>query len=736
MDDSMENMQASSSSSSSSDKPSFCFNSMIGLILFATFALVAFYGSLCIFNEQEYCERLTSEIMCTGYAITGFVFMIGLTSYFRHRIPYEIFYAVHHLLFVLYIVTVAHTVDHMQRSNTRPRSQTFHWVSATLLYYLCDRAASYLNHHYKAKLESSSATTGKGSKMVVLKMRRPTLFDFKPGQYAYLRLSFIDSSWHPFSIASGPDSPFIEFYIEVFTDKSWTGKLWQLINDNRAEEGRTGSTLRIDVDLMGPYGTALVRKEDFSHALAIGTGTGIVPMLSLLNQHVRQLVRLDLKSRRVDLQDHQKRVCQVELAESHRKKSIAKKVKSCYNDRAVKLKPKQDTVSQTIHQSLDAYETLKLSNERGAEQQSKDFVKDLGINRKEMMQAAFSATRSIYGVVMLAALSVFGIMLIALTISWNNNSFGIRNGMVTFLEVSTVLFQMSFAAATFFLWDGGQLLALIDTVFCVVAPFADFFWFLEYESSSELTEANVARYCILIGYMTARFWSTTVKPRHRSWKKATLNDGVSSLERLELVWICRSTALASELLPIMDETWSTLVKCWGKENARAACRLEIYITDKDEVANEQLRREMENTSVYQSGAIHFGRPDLEKIIENHTLNLIATRRSSCSVLAFCGSPVLSLGLHQQKISNDMLTAMTGNKRHQMEYVSESYGGVKKSNPEQQPKDEGKKSGAKKSSVHLRETSPDEGEPDLHGSFATQSTSSSDESSDDELASAV
>jgi predicted ferric reductase len=256
---------------------------MISLILFATFALVAFYGSLCILNEQEYCERLTSEIMCTGYAITGFIFMIGLTSYFRHRIPYEIFYAVHHLLFVLYIVTVAHTFDHMQRNNTRTRSQTFHWVSATLLYYLCDRAASYLNHHYKVKLESSSATTGKGSKMVVLKMRRPTLFDFKPGQYAYLRLSFIDSSWHPFSIASGPDSPFIEFYIEVFNDKSWTGKLWQLINDNRAEEGRTGSTLRIDVDIMGPYGTGLVRKEDFSHALAIGTGTGTC-RISMRNQ--------------------------------------------------------------------------------------------------------------------------------------------------------------------------------------------------------------------------------------------------------------------------------------------------------------------------------------------------------------------------------------------------------------------------------------------------------------------
>jgi hypothetical protein len=101
--------------------------------------------------------------------------------------------------------------------------------------------------------------------MVVLKMRRPTLFDFEAWPVRFcpsvssIRLGI-------FSIASGPDSPFIEFYIEVFDEQSWTGKLWQLINDNRAEEGRTESALRIDIDLMGPYGTGLVRKEDFSHA--------------------------------------------------------------------------------------------------------------------------------------------------------------------------------------------------------------------------------------------------------------------------------------------------------------------------------------------------------------------------------------------------------------------------------------------------------------------------------------
>jgi uncharacterized membrane protein len=393
-------------------------------------------------------------------------------------------------------------------------------------------------------------------------------------------------------------------------------------------------------------------------------------MLSLFSQHTRQLVRLNPKSRRLELLGQQERVRQVELAESCRKKSIVRRVNSCFNKRAVNLETRQDRLSQSIHRGLDrAHEALKHRNNRGVVQEGQDFVKDLGINRKEMEKAAFQATRSIYGVVILAALSVFGIMLVALTISWNTNSFGMRKGMVTTLEVSTVLFQVCFAVATFFVWDGGQLLALIDTVFCVVAPFADLFWFKQYETNSELTAANIARYCLLIGFMTVRFWSMTVKPRHRSWKKAILNDGVSALERLELVWICRSTALASELFPIMDETWGDLVKCWGKEKARAACRLDIYITDKDEAATEQFRKKVKNTALYRAGAINFCRPDLENIIENHTLDLIATRRSSCSVLAFCGSPALSSSLHQSKMSNDMLTAITGNKRHQMEFVS-------------------------------------------------------------------
>jgi hypothetical protein len=163
-----------------------------------------------------------------------------------------------------------------------------------------------------------------------------------------------------------------------------------------------------------------------SLALFYHTFTGIVPMLSLLNQHVRQLVRLDPKSDMPTFKRPPKRVRQVELAESTAKKSIAKKVKSCYNDRAVKLKTKQTRCHRLFTKALTLTKPKAEQCKRSGAAR-KEFVKDLGINRKEMMQAAFSATRSIYESSCWPP-SVFGIMLIALTISWNNNSFRYETG--------------------------------------------------------------------------------------------------------------------------------------------------------------------------------------------------------------------------------------------------------------------------------------------------------------------
>jgi predicted ferric reductase len=262
---------------------------MITILFLATGFFFVFFGVLCADGDQQFCDKFKSEIMITGYVILSMLLIIGGTSYFRHKIPYELFYGIHHLVFIMYFITIAHTLDVQQRTGMKERSQTFKWFSSTLLFYFCDRAAMHLNHKYQTRLLGSSVVTGStGSKMVILKLSRPVLFRFKPGQYAFLRVNEIDNSWHPFAIASYPDSSQLEFYIEVYEGKAWTKKLWDLLEANN--ENGAASSLQLIVEVMGPYGTSLAKTEDYSHILAVGAGTG----MSIVTTESRNVLKPNL----------------------------------------------------------------------------------------------------------------------------------------------------------------------------------------------------------------------------------------------------------------------------------------------------------------------------------------------------------------------------------------------------------------------------------------------------------
>jgi predicted ferric reductase len=245
---------------------------MGALTILANLLFFVYYGILCSGDVPGFCNRLTGEIMVTGYAISALVIAMLLTSYNRHRIRYEVFYVMHQLVFVLYALTVLHTIDKLHRTSVKDRYQTFQWLVGSFAFYVCDRLAMRLNHKYSVRLVSSSTVRASdGSRMVILKLRRPVLFDFKPGQYAFVRVNEIDSTFHPFTIASGPLSKYLEFYIEVFGDGTWTDKLWHMLRD---DEGEPLEKLYIAADVMGPYGTSIAKLDEHSHAVAVGSGTG------------------------------------------------------------------------------------------------------------------------------------------------------------------------------------------------------------------------------------------------------------------------------------------------------------------------------------------------------------------------------------------------------------------------------------------------------------------------------
>lgn len=359
---------------------------------------------------------------------------------------------------------------------------------------------------------------------------------------------------------------------------------------------------------------------------------------------------------------------QVEEAEQLRKGSVAEKVafgsldkKNEYSSRI----SSRDMLSSSIRRSIVRHDELYDSDKlRG--------------NMRDMKKAASMATRSIYGVVALTALPVMGVGLLALTISWNTIPIDIKPGMVDILKFLTMLFQSLFAGIAIFVWDGNTFLTFIDMVMCILSPFADWNWVKVCDKYGSLRFTDIVAYSLLVGYMTARVWAKAVMPRHKSRSAEVGRFSVNRVNKLDVVWTTRSASLVSEILPDLLDVWETLGATWGAENSLEVCRISIYVTDRDQEACSMLRRELLGTDLYQSGAIYFGRPDLPKTIEDHTIDVICTKRKSYSLLAFCGSPSLGREIHHHKISNDMITAITGNKRHQMEFVSESYGGVKAS----------------------------------------------------------
>jgi predicted ferric reductase len=393
---------------------------MIIIVFFATIFFFFFFGLLCSEGEQAFCDKFTMEIMITGYCILGTLLIIALTSHFRHRIPYEIFYAVHHVVFLMYIITIAHTLDMEQRSGRSQRSQTFKWFSSTLLYYFCDRIAMHMNHRYDTKLISSSIVWGsEGSKLIIMKVRRPALFHFKSGQYAYIRIDAINNQWHPFSIASRPDCSHLEFYIQVYEGKAWTKQLWDLFDDESSSGKIEVQNLKIEV--MGPYGTSLSHNQNYSHILAIGGGTGVVPILSMYKDHIHNLLRLDPNKFFAELDESDQKLRRIEHAEDAQKGSLIQQVSRLFCRKYSSNVNGRKTLSKSIRKSIVDHDEL----------QNEDQIK---MKKREIYTSATVAALPIYGTVLLSILPVAGVTLFSLIVSWNTIPIELYTRMALFLK--------------------------------------------------------------------------------------------------------------------------------------------------------------------------------------------------------------------------------------------------------------------------------------------------------------
>jgi len=627
-------------------------------MLFCTIVVfLMFFGVNCSDGDDAFCAKFTSEIMITGYVIFGLFLTVAITSYLRRIIPYRVFYVLHHIVFLTYAVTIAHTLDHVQR-NKGGRSQTFKWFTASILLYITDRAAMYFNNRYEAQVLPTSCTISNadGKKMVILKVKKPELFYFRPGQYVYIKIPTIDNIWHPFSVASSPTSDDVDFYIEVFGEGSWTNNLYEKFVkgdispledkwDDDSEKEYVGETL---VEIMGPYGTSLGDIQDYSHSLLIGSGTGIVPIMSLLQLHVDKLLALD-------------------------------------RDQFIKEKNSHHKIITSLYQDQRATGSLFDLMLSGCKQRDID---DIFLSRKDAFWYILK-----YFIMFLGTL--LGVLVFGFTISWNLLPFNLYDGMKEILFIGTLVFQVSFLCLTLVVQERDSMWVYIDIVFLILSGLADWNYFAT-DSWGNLASDDLFYFTILSLYMIFRFWTTLLKTKNNSIESANKRGkGIEVLEKVHLIWTTRSVTLISQMLEDFEECWELLVDRFGNEFAKEVLEISIFCTSKDEEGCKGLQLEVANGPLGELGVLNLHRPSFSKIFEAHTMKRILETDSPASrtLIAFCGSPALSHRVKEAKILNDLAMFIAGRDQHQMDLVIESYGGEKKKSSQKHQERKPEKSGA-------------------------------------------
>ena len=89
-----------------------------------------------------------------------------------------------------------------------------------------------------------------------------------------------------------------------------------------------------------------------------GVPIGIVPILSLLKQHVRQILKYDAEAFFEDLQDRSEIIHRVEVEREKQKGSLAKKITHLCSDRHNVAGTRKDEIRRALRESMHGMETL------------------------------------------------------------------------------------------------------------------------------------------------------------------------------------------------------------------------------------------------------------------------------------------------------------------------------------------------------------------------------------------
>ncbi len=379
----------------------------------------------------------------------------------------------------------------------------------------------------------------------------------------------------------------------------------------------------------------------YSHALLIGAGTGVVPNLSVLKQYIDKILTLRPDKYIDNIQDHHEMV------------------RNMVEDRARRKVSCQSYFCEKKHLQSD-----------------EATPESIFLDKKAM---AHTSRGIVYQFVPLLFFPPLGMLMFGLTLSWNLLPFEPTPFMTSILMYGTILFHVLYLTFTLVTQDFNSIFNYIDLIIVIISVVSDCQWTFK-DIWGNFTNEHMIYYSILMGYMTFRSWSSVLNyntgphPIEHSNKR---KDDLGIFEQLRFVWVTRDASAVSLILPSLESLWNDLCNAWGVDLARQICNISIHCTCKDEGHIVELKRKVENFNLYQvEGALVFDRPSIQQIITKHSLDRIndESLKASHTMFVFCGSSSMMSTIKQYKLLNDVGLIMTGNTDHQVDLIAESFSG--------------------------------------------------------------
>lgn len=195
------------------------------------------------------------------------------------------------LFWITHMIGIAAAIPLLTLHGTRRGEPIFFYftIGPVVIYLLDSLLRRYLVAKFKAKVVSFHPFEDGDDQVVHLVVQNDG-FKYSPGQYAEIQVSSISREWHPFTIATAPDTNGnVGFYIKA--SGRWTTALCELAGGPSETDGVRTTSLQ-SIQVRGPFGAPAQNYLSFKRVIVIGSGIGVTPLLSIW----KYLVTSDLAS--------------------------------------------------------------------------------------------------------------------------------------------------------------------------------------------------------------------------------------------------------------------------------------------------------------------------------------------------------------------------------------------------------------------------------------------------------